>query len=606
MSRERLFAAVASGLFSAMLTFGCAQTQAAQGPGELDATSGVPHHIGDLPPHLGAHDAKLYREIFALQERAEWERADGLIAQLSDPVLLGHVLYQRYMHPTGYRSRFEELSGWLELYADHPDAARVHDLALRRRPPGAPQPEGPVGGYLGGAGQELQERGTIRYRSSLARSPEADALVGNWQVTIEQLVATGRPADAERELRRPEIAPLVDHVEVDLARCAIARGYLAMGDAPGALTLARRAADRSGRTLPELHWTAGLAAWRAGRIPLAGSHFAALANADPDRVLPAERARAAFWAARAYLVGMQPGLVSQYLRLAANGRDFYGLLARATLKQPFDNGAEQITLQAQMLELLMDYPGVRRAIALGQIGQATQAEREIRKLAARATPELMVGLIALAKSLDLPAAQMRLAQSLGRSGGRHDLTALFPMPTWQPAHGYTLDRALVFAFMRAESGFDPHAESHVGARGLMQVMPATAQYIAASNDLELPHGNALFEPETSILFGQAYLEHLLQRPAIGDNLIYLAVAYNAGPGRVLRWQETMESDGDPLLFLESIPMREPRVYVKKVLTNYWSYRARLGQPQPSLEALAKSRWPTYRALDPRAEVHAWN
>jgi soluble lytic murein transglycosylase-like protein len=259
-----------------------------------------------------------------------------------------------------------------------------------------------------------------------------------------------------------------------------------------------------------------------------------------------------------------------------------------------------------MLELLLDYPGVRRAIALGQIGAATQAEREIRKLAARAAPELMAGLLALAKSLDLPAAQMRLAQSLGRNGGRHDLTALFPMPSWQPASGYTLDRALVFAFMRAESAFDPRAESHAGARGLMQVMPATAQFIAASADLELRHGNALFEPETSILLGQAYLEHLLQRPSIGDNLIFLAVAYNAGPARVSRWQEALESDEDPLLFLESIPLREPRVYVKKVLTNFWIYRTRLGQPEPSLEALAKSRWPTYRTLDRHDQVHAWN
>jgi soluble lytic murein transglycosylase-like protein len=509
------------------------------------------------------------------------------------------------MHPTGYRSRFEELSGWLELYADHPDAERVHELALRRRPAGAPQPEDPVRGYLAGAGQELQERGQIRYRSSIVRTPEADALVGNWQVTIEQLVATRRPADAERELRRPEIAPLIDHVEFDLARWTIARGYLATGDARRALMLARRAAARSGGTLPELHWTAGLAAWRAGQIPLAGSHFAAAANADPAVILPAERARAAFWAARAHLVGMRPGLVGHYLRLAASGRDFYGLLARAVLKQPLDKGAEQITLEAQLLELLLDYPGARRAIALAQVGEALQAEREIRKLAGRATPELMVGLIALAKSLDLPAAQMRLAQSLGRSDGRHDLAALFPMPTWQPTHGYTLDRALVFAFMRAESGFDPRAESHVGARGLMQVMPATAQFIAASSDLELTHGNALFEPETSILLGQAYLEHLLQRPAIGDNLIFLAVAYNAGPARVSRWQETLDGE-DPLLFLESIPMREPRVYVKKVLTNFWIYRARLGQPEPSPEALVRGRWPTYRTLERRDQLHAWN
>jgi soluble lytic murein transglycosylase-like protein len=140
----------------------------------------------------------------------------------------------------------------------------------------------------------------------------------------------------------------------------------------------------------------------------------------------------------------------------------------------------------------------------------------------------------------------------------------------------------------------------------MQVMPATARYIAARADLDHPQGNALFEPETSILFGQAYLEHLLQRPSIGDNLIYLAVAYNAGPARVLRWQGLLEATDDPLLFLESIPMREPRVYVKKVLTNLWSYRARLGQAQPSLEALARSRWPTYRALDRRSQMHVWN
>jgi soluble lytic murein transglycosylase len=260
MLRKRLFAALACGLFSAMLTLGCAQTQAAQGSGELDPASRV-RHVGDVPPRLGTHDAELYRQIFALQERAEWERADGLMAQLNDPVLLGHVLYQRYMHPTGYRSRFEELSGWLKLYADHPGAERVHDLALRRRPPGAPLPEGPVPGYLAGAGQELQERGAIRYRSSLTRSPEADALVGAWQDTIAQLAATGQPGEAERELRRPEIASLVDHVEFDLARCTIARGYLAVGDARRALTLARGAAARSARALPELHWNAG---WRLG------------------------------------------------------------------------------------------------------------------------------------------------------------------------------------------------------------------------------------------------------------------------------------------------------------------------------------------------------
>lgn len=561
-------------------------------------------HGEEAISHLNPSDVALYRRIFALQDAGEWANADPLIARLGDPVLLGHVLYQRYMHPTAYRSTYEELQRWLEAFADHPDADRVYDLARRRRPAGAPGPSNPVRGYLSGAGQELQERGEIRYRTSLARSPAENATVRDWQKDLAHLAGTGRLANAEALLRRREVTALLDQVEVDLARWTLARGYFDVGDHGAALSLAGKAAARSGQQVPEIHWTAGISAWRLGRIRLAAQHFVAQANAE--EVLPAERSRAAFWAARAYLVDRRPQLVGHYLSLAAAGRDFYGLLARKVVGAPIAGDREQIDLQASALQVLLSFPGARRAIALGQIGELERAEREIRKLAARATPDLMVGLIALAKALDLPAAQMRLAQSLGSRAGQYDLGALFPVPSWRPSTGYTLDRALVFAIMRAESAFDPSVESYAGARGLMQVMPATAKYIAAKRELQTPGADALFEPETSIQLGQAYLEHLLQHPRIEDNVIYVAAAYNAGPGRVLDWRERLDAESDPLLFLESIPMREPRVYVKKVLTNLWSYRARLGQAQPSLEALARSQWPSYQALDPRPQLHAWN
>ncbi len=218
----------------------------------------------------------------------------------------------------------------------------------------------------------------------------------------------------------------------------------------------------------------------------------------------------------------------------------------------------------------------------------------------------MSGLIALAQSLDLPAAQMRLAQSLRSSRGHQHFGALYPLPSWRPVNGYTVDRALIYSIIRAESAFNPTAESHAGARGLMQVMPATARYIATRASLTPPRQDELFEPETAISFGQAYLEHLLRNAPIGGNLIFVAAAYNAGPGNLARWQERLGTGQDPLLFLESIPIRETRDYVKKVLTNLWSYRARLGQPQPSLEALARNQWPLYRALDRELQVHAWN
>ena len=558
-----------------------------------------------VPSTLDARDADLYRRIFRLQATGDLAAADPLIARLGNRFLLGHVLWQRYMAPS-YRSTYAELKAWLAQYADHPGADRVYDLALRRQPAGTPPPPRPVRGYLGGNGQDGSELVRIDYRTALVRSPTQEAAVRDWRKRIEQLVGAGQPAAAEAELQRPEIVVLIDQVESDVARWSVARGYLSTCNYGRALELAGRAAIRSGDSVPEMHWIAGLSAWHLHQIQVAAWHFAALA--DAPSTLPGERARAAFWAARAYLVDFRPQLVRRYLELAAEDREFYGLLAQAQLGRPIAYDWHQIGLKNGLPQVLLGLPGAQRALALGQVGEFERAEQEIRKLAARAPADVMVGLIGLAELLDLPAAQMRLAQSLESSEGGYHSGALYPVPSWQPVNGYTVDRALVFSIMRAESAFDPTAESQAGAQGLMQVMPETARDLAASGALETPRADDLLEPGTSIQFGQAYLEHLLQWSPIGANLIYVAAAYNAGPGRIARWREQLGMENDPLLFLESIPMREPRVYVKKVLANLWTYRARLGQPQPSLQALARNQWPSYQALDDanEQEVHASN
>ncbi len=562
-----------------------------------------PAQPGQVLRPLDARDAGLYRRIFDLQTRGDFAAADRLIAQLGNRLLLGHVLWQRYMHPS-YRSSYVELDAWLEHYADHPGADRIYSLAQRRRPAGAPPPPRPVRGYLGGSGQDGSEMVRVDYQTEIDRSPAEDALVCAWRKGIEQLVGAGRPEAAEALLQRPEIVVLIDPVEADLARWTVARGYFSAGDYGRALALAGRAATRSGDAVPEMHWIAGLSAWRLGKVQVAAWHFSALA--DAPAILPAERSRAAFWAARADLVDFRPQLVQHYLAVAAEGHDFYALLARTVLGRPIAYDWHQISLTDGLPQILLRFPGARRALALDQIGEFERAEQEIRKLAARASPEVMVGLIGLAELLDLPAAQMRLAQSLESSEGGYHFGALYPVPSWQPVNGYTVDRALVYSIMRAELAFDPTAESQAGAQGLMQVMPETARDIAARGAFEPPQQDDLFEPATSIQFGQAYLEHLLQRSPIGGNLIYVAAAYNAGPGRIARWRDQLGIEDDPLLFLESIPMREPRVYVKKVLANLWTYRARLGQPQPSLLALARNQWPSYRALDTDLQLHASN
>src|SRR5262245_25448442 len=90
-----------------------------------------------VPQPLSRADAERYRRVFALQRLAKWREADAAMATLKDKSLLGTLLAQRYLHPTAYWSKYAELKAWLDRYADHPDAAKIYALALKRQPSGA-------------------------------------------------------------------------------------------------------------------------------------------------------------------------------------------------------------------------------------------------------------------------------------------------------------------------------------------------------------------------------------------------------------------------------------------------------------------------------------
>ncbi|HPF77678.1 MAG TPA: lytic transglycosylase domain-containing protein, partial [Alphaproteobacteria bacterium] len=85
--------------------------------------------------------------------------------------------------------------------------------------------------------------------------------------------------------------------------------------------------------------------------------------------------------------------------------------------------------------------------------------------------------------------------------------------------------------------------------------------------------------------------------AVGQDLLSLAIAYNAGPGNLAKWKEERAHIEDPLLFIETIPFNETRAFVERVLSNYWIYRIRLDQKTPSLDAVAKGQWARYAAQD---------
>jgi len=231
----------------------------------------------------------------------------------------------------------------------------------------------------------------------------------------------------------------------------------------------------------------------------------------------------------------------------------------------------------------------------------------VRRLGGRtALPEDTRALTALAATLELPSAQMRLAQQLRLADGRRHDGAMFPIPRWEPQSGFRLDRTLVYAIVRAESAFDIEAESPRGALGLMQVMPDTGALVAKGAKIAYNGPDDLLEPDMNLEIGQTWLRRLMRTDTVDNSLVHLIIAYNAGETRLKGWLDgdLKRTLHDPLLFIESVPIAESRGYAKKVLGNLWAYQIRLGQATPSLQALAENRWPTISALDPSKGVGA--
>jgi soluble lytic murein transglycosylase len=518
-------------------------------------------------PQLSEQEADRYRRLFELQDATDWVAADKLIAQVTDMRLMGHVEYQRLMHPS-HKATYNELRGWLERYADHAGADKVYQLALKRmargdrKPPaptrdGTAMPSGPNGAYASDRGLEV----TVPGRARRDRSTNDSAEVAGWEdngpvlpaatVTIPTSATVSPPAR-----REPEPPSSV----------------------------------RSG------NWTVGMAAWKAGQNDKAAKAFQVLAQSESAS--PWDRAAGAYWAARSHQGAGRPAEATTWLEQAAqHSRTFYGLIAWQALGKADESDIHAPVLTRRHRRILAEVPAGRRAIALVQAGRRDIAEQELRRIDPRGDDMLEQAVVALADLGRMPALAMRLGSVLSSADGAAYDSALYPLPPWEPKGGFTVDRALLFALMRQESRFDPTARSGAGARGLMQLMPSTATYVADKLTTDIGRKPDLYEPETNVTLGQHYVRYLLDQKGIENDLILTIAAYNAGPGNIESWRKRLSGVKDPVLFIESLPVGETRNFAKQVLTNYWIYQRRLGQPLPSLQAIAEGRWPVYMALD---------
>lgn len=549
----------------------------------------------DLPAVLDAADAQRYRRIFRLQGIGQWAAADREIAQLEDKLLLGAVEAQRYLHPH-WHPHFGELARWMARHADEPSAKAVYTLALKHRPAGAlltrPIVAPPVPRDV--ADETGASAGGHHKSLTAADRQRADIL----EDEIRGL-AFADPSRAERTLDGAEAMRLLDADDIDELRTLVAEGYLAAGQAEEALTLSTT--THGAAYAPTAQWQAGLAAWRLGRLGEARGHFQAVARAQG--VASSTTAAAAYWAARVELRSGRPELFTYWLGVAAeHPRTFYGLLARHTLGIDTTFDFDSSPFSQSEAQLLLDTPATRRALALLEAGETARAEAELRGLAPRASSAVIEAMVGIADRANMPALSLQLAGLMGE-GGQRLHHALYPVPRWTPVGGFRVDRALVFAVMRQESQFLTDARSYAGAVGVMQLMPATAHAMARRAGLHLSGADrrhmrsALADPEVNMALAQEYITELMKNGRIKKNLLLLAAAYNCGPGALQRWQSDPQLRKDPLLFIESIPSHETRIFTQHVLANYWIYRLRLGQPVADLDALAAGEWPTYTALD---------
>ncbi|WP_417450563.1 lytic transglycosylase domain-containing protein [Kordiimonas sp.] len=544
----------------------------------------------EIPTVLSSEDINRYRRIFELQEQAKWNQADKMIARLENPVLMGHVWFQRYMHPTGYRSKYSELAGWLKAYADHPNAWRVYSLA-RRRQGNAHAPRRPSETrYPGVTGQAADPKPPLPSRTRDERSS-----VTTFMANVRRSVRKGEPERAEKRYWAMVERDLLVPYEEAEALERIAASYYYKSNDFKARVLSTRAAELAREIVPEVDWIAGLSNWRTGDYATAYKHFTYLANSERagSWLLSAGQ----FWAGRtAYRVG-DVSRGAEHLRAASTYVEtFYGLIAARQLgiKPEIDWSVPE--LRPSALKRLLDHPATHRAIALTEIGRDDIADEELRLLWGREGTTVQEDLLALGARLNLPNIQIRLGR-VGGTGKPASTAVRYPLPDWAPAGGFSVDRALIFAMVRKESDFRIRAKSRVGAGGLMQVMPATASYISKNRKLLKRNRNRLFEPEFNMALGQQYIEYLLDMDYVEGNLFMALAAYNGGPGSLMGWHKEVIYGEDPLLFIESIGFYETRNYIERVMANLWLYRMRLGQETPSLDAIASGAWPTLELLD---------
>jgi soluble lytic murein transglycosylase len=298
-------------------------------------------------------------------------------------------------------------------------------------------------------------------------------------------------------------------------------------------------------------------------------------------------ARWQYWQARALeSLGSTTSKSQHFYHEASLERNFYGFLASQKLGISASMNHDPTHVSAAILQQIRTQAPVKRAIAFLDMGRIGDARREWQYAFNKLDTSGREALAVIAGRLEWPD---RPIHTLAKQKSWHDLQLRFPLPHEnlfdKAARNTRISKNWIYGIARQESAFMYDAKSPVGATGLMQLMPSTAQYVSRKQRIKYSK-HRLIDPEYNIKLGSLYLKQLLSR--YKGNRVLATAAYNAGPGSVNRWLKQYSGDLD--VWIERIPYDETREYVQRVLTYSTIYSYRLGQLQPMLDRDTLTAW----------------
>ena len=548
-----------------------------------------------IPEILSESDKKIYLEINSLHVAGKWDEANEKKRSIKNNLLFGYLEYDKLMHPNRYRSSYQELFDWIKEYNDYPVVMqrRVYNLMVKRSletKAAAVIKKPKYGKYLRGYGENKKKYETLIVREKRnERIPISENL--STIITNQEYKKIFDYYQANQKLKSEIIYALHKEAEKNFYRGNLKKSFSTFDFLISKIKIKD----------PETFFKAGLNAFRLKNYNKSSKLFRGCniaINKSEVRFSPRLKSACSYWEAK--LTSNKQNRRELLLLASKHDRTLYGQLAIEKLnhKENFKWTVKNYENLKSENENIYKLNAFKRLIALSELNAYDKADLEMRNLYSKLENNKSSNkfLFHLSEKLDLAAVQMRLGESFVNKDYILFMRGMYPTPAWTLTDGFIFDKAFIYAIIRRESAFHFRAKSAKGARGLMQLMPRTASKIKKDYRLRYGHKHQLYTLDLNLELGQKLLKELVQNPNIKNSILNTLIAYNAGIKRLKKWNRNIK-ESDPLAYIESIPIKETRMFVKYILTDLWIYRDKLGQSKPTRDMLAKDKWPNIPSQD---------